>query len=511
MTTAIEGKLREIALAKERLALMEQKIELQEGLPFLYGWKWYRWAKDFFESTNKINLLCAANQISKSSTQIRKCIDWATNVNKWPLLWRHRPIQFWYLYPTGNQATIEFETKWKLFLPTGKWKDDPVYGWREEKKNKELWAIHFNSGVHVYFKSYAQDVQALQTGTCDALFCDEELPVDLYDELIFRVSASDGYFHMVFTATLGQEFWRLAMDPGPSEKENLPQAFKQTVSMFECMEYDDGTPGPWTEEKIQTVIARCKSEAEVQKRVYGKFIMDQGGRKYPQFNIKRNMKTAPGPVPKDWLIFGGADIGSGGTGGHPSAIVFVAVRPDFRFGRVFLGWRGDGVATTAGDVVEKFRQMRDQGGFRCAAQYYDWGCKDFHAIATRIGEPFTPADKSHEKGEEVINVLFKNEMLVVDEGLELAKLAMELSVLRKDQPKNKAKDDFCDALRYAVTRIPWDWSAIVGAKPEGWIAPTKQKTDMERQIEERRAQMESKSEYERIEDEFAEWNEHYGV
>ena len=342
-----------LKLTQELERKLSKQLQLKEGLPFLYGWKWYPWARAFFESTNKLNFLCAANQISKSSTQIRKCIDWATNRERWPELWNaRRPIQFWYLYPTSAQANVEFMTKWQEFLPRNEYKDDPYYGWREERKQGNTYAIHFNSGVHVFFKTYAQDTQALQTGTCDALFCDEELPVDLYDELIFRISASDGYFHMVFTATLGQEFWRLVMEPEAKEEERLPEAFKQTISMYDCMIYEDGTPSHWTEDKIQQVKNRCKTANEILKRVYGKFILDDGGRKYEAFNVKRHT-IKPHPIPDSWLTYSGIDIGGGGRS-HPGAICFVKVSPDFKQGRVFCGWRGEGIGdTTAGDIFNQ--------------------------------------------------------------------------------------------------------------------------------------------------------------
>lgn len=497
---------------RQYIALKEQQLKLMEGLPFLHGWKWYDWAWDFFESRNKLNFLCAANQISKSSTQIRKAIHWATAIQLWPELWVNKPNQFWYLYPTATQATTEFETKWQQFLPKGEFKEHPQYGWRAVYKNKEIFAIYFNSGVTIYFKSYAQDSSALQTGTCDALFCDEELPVDLYEELIFRLSASDGYFHMVFTATLGQDFWRRVLEPGPKEEEALPGSFKRVVSMYECKTYMDGTASHWTDEKIEIVKKRCRNHNEVLKRVYGKFVID-GGRKYEAFDIKRHMK-APHLLPKDWIIYGGTDYGSGGREGHPSAIIFVAVRPDYRAGRVFLGWRGDGIQTTAGDVVEKYIAMKKEHKLTPAGQYYDWACRDFYEIAARMGEPFIPAEKSHDKGEQVLNVLFKNDMLFIYQTDELEKLAAELSSLRSETPKTKAKDDFIDALRYAVTRIPWDWSVIAEseAQKKAHTPAPEQKNHMALQIEERRKTHEESHAEEaiRIEDEFSEWNEHYG-
>src|SRR4051812_44697529 len=98
----------ELARKREEVAIKERQLKLRIGLPHLHGWKWYPWARAFFESTRKLNFLCAANQISKSSTQIRKCIDWATDRSKWDRLWPgRRPVQFWYLYPTSAQANVE--------------------------------------------------------------------------------------------------------------------------------------------------------------------------------------------------------------------------------------------------------------------------------------------------------------------------------------------------------------------------------------------------------------------
>ncbi len=509
---------------REKLLLLERKIQLQEGLPFLYGWKWYPWALEFYESANKVNLLCAANQVSKSSTQIRKCINWATDTTLWPSLWpKHRPNQFWYLYPTSKQTRIEFETKWKLFLPTGKFQTDKMldfqdglgerlnpYHWKAEYADKELFAIRFiNTGVYIYFKTYAQKTEALQTGTVHALFCDEELPVEHYSELIFRISASDGYFHMVFTATLGQEFWRLAMEPEAHEKEELPGAWKRSVSMYECQKYVDGTDSHWSSDKIQMVIDRCTSHNEVLRRVYGRFVMEQGGKMFGAFDIKRHLKPDH-KLPSDWQVYEGVDLGSGGKTGHKAAICFVAVDPKFQKGRVFLGWRGGDEVTTAGDVFEHHLQLKMSRNLAPVLQTYDAGARDFFTIASRAHEGFVPADKSRDKGEQILNTLFKNDMLYVYATPELQKLATELSTLKRDTPKTKARDDFCDALRYAVSQIPWDWSMIGRAVPEV-DTETAELSPGDQENADRRARFEDgEIEEARIEDEFIEWNAAYG-
>lgn len=491
--------------------LLKKKIELQEGLPFLYGWPWYSWAFEFFTSTNKMNFLCAANQVSKSSTQIRKCINWATDQELWPTLWVRKPVQFWYLYPSQKVCNAEFLTKWMLFLPRGKYKDDPYYGWQVEKNKGDVVALHFNSGVHVFFKTYAQNAEDLQTGTLEALFADEEMPEHLWDELAMRVNAVDGYIHMVFTATLGQDFWRTCMNPREEETERFPEASKWTVSLYDSQFYIDGSRSQWTDEKIASVKAKCSTTAEFLKRVMGQFVV-VGGRKYESFDATLHMKPKH-PVPSNWLIWEGVDIGGGGEGSHKSAICFVAVRPDFRAGRVFLGWRGDGVVTTSGDVFQKHLELKKKNNIKPIRQLFDWGNKDFGTIAGRAGEPFEKADKGHDKGEDVINTLFKNNMLFIYEDPELAKLAGELATLLRSTPKNKAKDDFADAFRYAVTMIPWDFTFLTGEAPlvDDVLEPLNEK---QQEIAERRRRFEGEDDDERsakaVEDEFAEWNDAYG-
>ncbi len=503
-------KEKELDLLLQKKHLLETQIKLQEGLPFLYGWKFYPWARKFFESRNKMNLLVAANQISKSSTQIRKCLHWATATDLWGELWARRPRQFWYLYPTKETATIEFEKKWiPEFLPSGEFKTHPVYGWREEYRSRNIFALHFNSGVTVYFKTYAQDAQHLQTGTVDAIFCDEELPEDIFDELMFRLAATDGYFHMVFTATLGQEMWKDAME-GKGVQEKFADAFKQQISMYDCLFYEDGTKSHWTEEKIERIKNKCKSAQEILRRVFGRFILDSG-LKYGGFNTAVNF-VKPYTIPVEWRIYTAVDIGSGGAEGHPAAICFIAVRPDYKKGAVFKMWRGDKIITTDGDILEQHTKMKEGLLSPPVLQSYDWGSKDFHTIATRVGETFAPADKGHDRGESIVNVLFKNQMLDVfdTEDGEGKKLRSELVGLLRSTPKNKAKDDLADTVRYAASSIPWDWEAITSDKLLTKPTP-RVMTDIERQLEERRKAFDEPEQMDLdVFGEIEEWNEQYG-
>jgi hypothetical protein len=510
-------------LEAQKKFIDDRRRQMEEGLPHLYGMKWYEWAWKFFSSANHMNLLCAANQISKSSTQIRKCIEWAGNKNLHAKLWKEPPRQFWYMYPSSDIMLAEWKTKWEQFMPKGSYQDHPTYGWRELKEKGEFKGIEFNSGVIVYWKYYSQLAINLQSGTIAAVFSDEEMPEELYDEVQARMISTEGYFHMVFTATLNQLFWQMAME-ARGEHEKFPSAFKQTISMYDCLRYMDGSPGAYTEEKIAVVKAKCKSDAEIQRRVYGRFVAETG-RKYPQFSPKRHF-ILPHYIPPDWYRYSAVDIGSGKIkGAHPPAICFAAVRPDYRKGVIYRVWRGgDGELFTAGDIFQKYLELR--GRENIIEQYYDWQAKDFKTIAARAGETFLPANKSHDDGEMIVNALFKNDMLhlfLEDHDTEMPKLGQELLSVMRDTDKKHAKDDLADALRYSLSSVPWDWS-ILAEKERGLleaerppVRPLTEKELMLQEIEERRAFMGSGSKadsegesWDELEEEFEEWNERYG-
>lgn len=492
----------------QKLELLQARKKMQVNLPHLYGWKNYPWMREFLECTNRTVLLTAANQIGKSSVQIRKVIDWATNKTLWPILWPGRtPRVFWYMYPSSRVATAEFNTKWVPdFMPRNEHKNHPMYGWKAQYNSKrEIESVIFNSGVTLFFKTYAQNVQDLQTASVHYVATDEELPEDLWGEINFRRNAVDGYFSMVFTATLAQEFWRKTMEPTESEGlGQFPNAWKKQVSIFDCKKYEDGTPSHWTEDKIQRTIDLCATDAEIQKRIYGRFIADSG-RKYANFERTRNV-VKPFRIPNDWFHFAGVDIGSGGDTNHPGAISFIAVKPDYSYGVVYKHWRGDGEVTTAGDIANIYREMR--GNTAITSAWYDFASRDFKTITDRMeGLFFQPAEKSHLIGEKILNTLFKHRMLDIFEEESCEKICAEFMAVKKITLKKNAKDDSIDSVRYGVVKIPWDFSKIEINIPKPEETPIQILTEAERSIVDRnkdRDRMLSKDGEEN--DETGDWN-----
>jgi hypothetical protein len=187
--------------------------------------------------------------------------------------------------------------------------------------------------------------------------------------------------------------------------------------------------------------------------------VSEEGLRFPAFVPERHF-IKPFPIPKDHLIYVGVDLGSG-LNNHPASIVFIAVNPDFTKGYIFKGWRGNDVETSAGDVMDKFMQMK--GALKPVCQVYDHASKEFGIIASRIGEPFERADKSRDLGTHTVNTLFKNDMLFIFDIEELQPLGGEFLRLRHNAIKRKAKDDFIDSTVYGLMHVHWDWSCIVPA------------------------------------------------
>lgn len=498
------------------ISLLESFEKRKENLPHLYAKKHYKWSRAFYESRAKINLLCAANQIGKSSVLQRKFIHWATETSLWSELWPTKPTMFWYFYPTKALATSEFENKWvKEWLPRNEMKEDVKYGWKEHyDKEGDIDYIEFNSGVNLYFKSYATSPTSLQAGSVYAMGCDEELPYTHYDELMMRMSSPsiDGYFHMAFTATLGQYFWYRAIERVGKRDEELKQAFKIQVSMYDCLQYEDGSPGPYTVEYIEELKAKLP-EMEQQRRIYGRFVISNEDRKYFAFDRSRHLVDAH-PVPKNWHVYVGVDIGSGGKGGkkgsHPPAIAFTAVKPDYTKGRVFKIWIPHHSETfTAPDVYYKYKNLCKELNVTPTGCFYDWGSKDFKTTAIRDGAYVEMAEKG-EYGVDIMNTLLKYDQCKIynDEDGCAEVTASQLENVKKDTPKQNADDDGADAVRYSWSKVPWNFVNLSGETSKREVVE-EEVNDRERKRRDHQKTILDKAE-DGFNAEFDEWNHHYG-
>lgn len=456
----------EVAIkAKQQLIREVKALEIEAAkklqLPHIYGFKPYAWTREYWDSTNRMKFICAGNQVSKSSTQIRHAIDLATDKSKWNKFFPKRsPKVFWYIYPNKDKVKEEFEEKWiKEFLPRGAMIDDPEFGWTAMFARGNLTGVKFHSGVTLYFKTWHTD---LQSGTVDGLFIDEELPKELYPELAMRVTRYDGIISMVFTATLNQKFWFDVIERRGQKGERFPDADKWQISMeHHCRYYADGTESPWTPQEVQKQKNKCGTITEINRRIHGRFVSEQGVA-YPSFSRSKHL-VPPTATPGDWEYYAGVDIGAGGPDNHPACVAVIAVRPDYRFGKVTRFWLGNNEETTdTSQILNKYIFLTKQ--LNMTGANYDWASKEFALRAQAAGVPFAKAEKARDFGEDLLNILLKNNMLVFENAPEYAedidRLATQFETLRKSTPKTHADDDGIDGVRYGVTRIPWDLDAI---------------------------------------------------
>ena len=496
----------------QRIQELKQKIALQSKLPHIYDFKkLYKWQEDFIYSYKNYdinsgktayNLLVAANQIGKSTCQHIKWVRYSTDQKIRNLLWpKKKPRLFYYLYPDKKTVRREYLTKIKpTIMPRDEFIDHPVYGYKEDWEGKWLSAIHWNSGTSTFFLTYESSAHGMQSSTPNVIFTDEELPYsELFPELNMRLSNPTlGYteFNCVFTATRGQVEWREVL-----EGKRLKEAWKRNVSMYDCLEYSDGTPSMWTKEKIEA-IASTLTPKEYERRVLGRFVKSEG-LKFPNFERNRNYKPKM-QIPSSWFYSAGVDWGGGGKS-HPSAVVICAISPDLKLARVVRSWKGKGEITTCQDTILKYLDLCKTLNLpQTHHTYFDWAAKDLGTIASRMGLTFLPAEKGKDHSERLVNALLKTGQLIVEvnEDTDNEELCREFESIPDDGKKNKLKDDLADALKYSLSKIPFVFDVKIMPEKQVVIPPKKIGREIFYEDD-----LEVINE---IEGDIDEWNEHYG-
>jgi hypothetical protein len=299
---------------------------------------------------------------------------------------------------------------------------------------------------------------------------DEEMPEEYAAELLARLFGTDGYWLSVFTATLGQETWYRTMERIGESDEAYPSAAKWIVSMYDCMTYVDGSPSPWTIERIKEKEGMCATDNERLRRIMGRFVKDVG-RRYPSFDPSLIVR-GDDELPYGWKLYSVVDIGSGRTatrrGASNGAVLFLGVNPEYTKGKVITTWRGDGIETTSGDIMDVWLRMA-RNLPKTVQNVYDFGSKEFGLTAQRANVPFIMCNKDKTAGEGLLNFLFKVSALSIPPGLhDNQKLIAELMMV-PIQKHTKATDDLSDALKYVCMAVPWNHKQILKEAPKGTV------------------------------------------
>ena len=322
-----------------------------------------------------------------------------------------------------------------------------------------------------------------------------------------RISSPANKGAMLWQACTPTRFEKYLKDIQDGTKV-MPDSWVKTASLWDCQYYEDGSNSPWTREEIEKKIASYSTKRDVEIRVYGRFAAAEG-RAYEQYYSDRHFVPRH-PLPNDWELYCGIDYGSGGKTGHPSSITIVSVNPDYNKGRVVGFCRMDEErwpdGTTEDDVIIQYLEMCQKLGVPFIPNtYYDWQCATIQIIANRKGLTFLKANKNRDFGANLLNALFKNDMLLIyddDEG-EAQKLSDEFEELLEDTDKKHAKDDGIDSCRYAISSVVWDFTNIQ-------IKETKTKTTVTRKLGRHVVHDYDDDFADEMEAEIDEWNEYYG-
>lgn len=164
----------------------------------------------------------------------------------------------------------------------------------------------------IYFRSYEQGRENLQSLTADYVYCDEEPPQDVYAELMARLNATGGHFAMAFTPLKGltllvQEYWN----------HDNPDKFLTCMNIYEVDHIA----------KYPDKIARIKSsfsglsESEREARMMGIPAMGSGT-VYPVSD--ESIRCDAFEIPRSWPRIAGLDFG---RGEHPIACAWIAFDP----------------------------------------------------------------------------------------------------------------------------------------------------------------------------------------
>lgn len=172
---------------------------------------------------------------------------------------------------------------------------------------------HTSGGIsYLSFKSYEQGRLKFQGDTLDWVWCDEEPPVEIFTEILARLTATRGLLWITFTPLLGMTDVVELFFPTPTERQ------RALISMT----IEDATHIP--EEDREAIIARYP-EHEREARIRGIPILGSG-RVFPI--AEERIRCEPIQIPKWWKWIVGIDFGWD----HPTAIVWCAWDPE---GRVF--------------------------------------------------------------------------------------------------------------------------------------------------------------------------------
>ena len=203
--------------------------------------------------------------------------------------------------------------------------------------------IHKTGGVSTLkFKSYDQGREKWQGDTLDLIWCDEEPPVDIYDEALTRLNRRKGHMLITFTPLMGMtDVVKRYFEP---DRKNDPGAKDRKLVH---MTLEDATfYSKEDREEIQNQYSKAMQRARVQGLpLFGEGLI------YPYG--EEQITVEPFSIPSYWRHIVGLDHGIQ----HPAALVWMAHDPDQDIVYLYGEWKQS--ETTIADRVAAWKQRGD--------------------------------------------------------------------------------------------------------------------------------------------------------
>jgi phage terminase large subunit-like protein len=258
-----------------------------------------------FHKSEKVGrILEGGNRSGKSTAGVVEGIQRATG--------RH-PYQKTHELPVrGRIVTVDKDTGIELIVKPllSQWipPSELVNGsWEDSWQNRGS-VMNFRNGSTIDVKTHQQETEAFAGVPLHFVHFDEEPPQAIFNESRLRLIDYNGCWWMTMTPVQGQDwiFDRFIV----TENKNV-ELFKVNIS-----------DNPHLNQKALKLLEEDLSEDEKEIRQKGTFV-PKGGLILREFNLKRHVIKAHGPIPESWAIFVSIDHGFN----NPTAILWHAVSP----------------------------------------------------------------------------------------------------------------------------------------------------------------------------------------
>jgi phage terminase large subunit-like protein len=261
--------------------------------------------EQFHKSTKVGRLLRGGNRSGKSTAGIVESVWRATG---------QHPYQKTHDVPTrGRIVTVDKDNGIELIIKPllAQWTPPSqlINGSFSDSFSSAKKIMTFRNGSTIDLKTHQQEVDAFAGVPLHFVHFDEEPPSAIFNECRLRLIDFNGCWYMTMTPVEGQDwiFDRFIV----TESKN--------VDMFEV----NIDSNPHLNQEALKLLSEDLTDDEKEVREKGIFV-PKGGLILKEFNYKRHIIEAHGPIPASWAIYVSIDHGFN----NPTAILWHAVSPD---------------------------------------------------------------------------------------------------------------------------------------------------------------------------------------